>query len=70
MGRCLSSVDCGLFHCGHLPPLTADGFTGPVYATPETLRLAEIHAVIQEDQALRKPEPARQPGSRFRRDRR
>ena len=31
-----------LDHCGFLPRLAADGFRGPVYATPETIRLAEI----------------------------
>ncbi|OLE23865.1 MAG: MBL fold metallo-hydrolase [Catenulispora sp. 13_1_20CM_3_70_7] len=31
-----------LDHCGYLPRLARDGFTGAVYATPETIRLAEI----------------------------
>jgi metallo-beta-lactamase family protein len=31
-----------LDHCGYLPRLAADGFAGPVYAAPETIRLAEI----------------------------
>lgn len=31
-----------LDHCGFLPRLAADGFRGPIYATPETIRLAEI----------------------------
>ena len=29
-------------HCGYLPALVAGGFTGPVWCTPETVRLAEI----------------------------
>jgi metallo-beta-lactamase family protein len=29
-------------HCGYLPRLVADGFDGPVYATPETIELAGI----------------------------
>jgi metallo-beta-lactamase family protein len=44
-----------LSHCGYLPRLAADGFTGPVYATPETIRLAEIvlrdSAHLQEEEA-------------------
>ena len=31
-----------LDHCGYLPRLVKEGFAGPVYATPETVRLAEI----------------------------
>jgi metallo-beta-lactamase family protein len=31
-----------LDHCGYLPRLVKEGFTGPVHATPETVRLAEI----------------------------
>jgi metallo-beta-lactamase family protein len=31
-----------LDHCGYLPRLVKDGFTGAVHATPETIRLAEI----------------------------
>src|SRR5206468_3958872 len=31
-----------LDHCGYLSRLVKDGFTGAVYATPETIRLAEI----------------------------
>ncbi|MBO1415288.1 MBL fold metallo-hydrolase RNA specificity domain-containing protein [Streptomyces sp. FH025] len=31
-----------LDHCGHLPRLVRDGFTGPVYCTPDTARLAEL----------------------------
>jgi metallo-beta-lactamase family protein len=31
-----------LDHCGYLPRLVKDGFGGAVYATPETIRLAEI----------------------------
>jgi metallo-beta-lactamase family protein len=31
-----------LDHCGFLPRLAADGFRGPIHATPETIRLAEI----------------------------
>jgi metallo-beta-lactamase family protein len=44
-----------LDHCGYIPRLAADGFTGPVYATPETIRLAEIvlrdSAHLQEEEA-------------------
>jgi metallo-beta-lactamase family protein len=44
-----------LDHCGYLPRLAADGFTGPVYATRETIRLAEIvltdSAHLQEEEA-------------------
>lgn len=29
-------------HCGYLPRLVADGFDGPVYATPGTIELARI----------------------------
>jgi len=42
-------------HCGRLPLLTADGFEGPVYATPPTCDLARIlladSAHIQEEDA-------------------
>lgn len=31
-----------LDHCGYLPALVRQGFTGPVYATQETVELAEI----------------------------
>jgi metallo-beta-lactamase family protein len=44
-----------LDHCGYLPRLAADGFSGPIYATPETIRLAEIilrdSAHLQEEEA-------------------
>jgi metallo-beta-lactamase family protein len=31
-----------LDHCGYLPRLVKDGFTGDIHATPETIQLAEI----------------------------
>ena len=31
-----------LDHCGYLPRLVVDGFTGPIYATPSTRDLAEL----------------------------
>ncbi|WP_071796138.1 MBL fold metallo-hydrolase RNA specificity domain-containing protein [Natronohydrobacter thiooxidans] len=31
-----------LDHCGYLPKLVADGFRGPIYATPATREVAEI----------------------------
>ena len=44
-----------LDHCGYLPRLAAQGFSGPVYCTPGTHRLAEIvlrdSARLQEEQA-------------------
>ena len=44
-----------LDHCGYLPRLVADGFTGPVLATPDTAELAEIvlrdSAHLQEEDA-------------------
>ncbi len=43
-------------HCGKLPRLVRDGFTGPIYATPATCDLAEIlladSAHIQQEDAL------------------
>lgn len=42
-------------HCGYLPRLVADGFTGPVYASPGTAALARIvlpdSARLQEEEA-------------------
>jgi metallo-beta-lactamase family protein len=44
-----------LDHCGYLPRLVKDGFTGAIHATPETVRLAEIvlrdSAHLQEEEA-------------------
>jgi metallo-beta-lactamase family protein len=37
-----------LDHCGYLPALVRDGFTGPVYCTPNT---AELAAIIMRDSA-------------------
>lgn len=46
-----------LDHVGRLPKLVADGFTGPVYATPATLAVAEVvlrdAARIQEEDVAR-----------------
>lgn len=43
-------------HCGRLPKLVREGFTGPIYATPATRDLAEIlladSAHIQEEDAF------------------
>ena len=42
-----------LDHCGYLPALVRDGFTGPIYATPNTAALAAIvlrdSAKLQEE---------------------
>ena len=44
-----------LDHCGYLPRLAKEGFTGPVHATPDTIKLAEIvlkdSAHLQEEEA-------------------
>jgi metallo-beta-lactamase family protein len=44
-----------LDHCGYLPRLVKEGFTGPIHATPETVQLAEIvlrdSAHLQEEEA-------------------
>jgi metallo-beta-lactamase family protein len=44
-----------LDHCGYLPRLVKEGFTGAIHATPETVRLAEIvlrdSAHLQEEEA-------------------
>lgn len=44
-----------LDHCGYLPRLVRDGFTGPILCTPETAALAEIvlrdSAHLQEEDA-------------------
>jgi metallo-beta-lactamase family protein len=37
-----------LDHCGYVPALVRDGFTGPVYCTPNT---AELAAIIMRDSA-------------------
>jgi len=37
-----------LDHCGYLPALVRDGFTGPVYCTPNT---AELAAIVMRDSA-------------------
>ncbi len=43
-------------HCGKIPRLVRDGFTGPIYATPPTCQLAEIMMAdsgkIQEEDAF------------------
>lgn len=45
-----------LDHCGYLPRLAAEGFSGPVYATAATIELARIvlrdSAHLQEEDAL------------------
>lgn len=45
-----------LDHCGYLPRLARDGFAGAVYATPETIRLAEI--VLRDSAHLLEEEAA------------
>ena len=45
-----------LDHCGYLPRLVKDGFTGAVYTTPETFRLAEI--VLRDSAHLLEEEAA------------
>ncbi|NUP48909.1 MAG: MBL fold metallo-hydrolase [Catenulispora sp.] len=45
-----------LDHCGYLPRLVRDGFAGAVYATPETVRLAEI--VLRDSAHLLEEEAA------------
>lgn len=44
-----------LDHCGYLPRLVADGFQGPVYATPSTIELVAIvladSAHLQQEEA-------------------
>ncbi|MBV8083130.1 MAG: MBL fold metallo-hydrolase, partial [Candidatus Eremiobacteraeota bacterium] len=46
-----------LDHCGYLPALTQQGFTGPVYTTPATIDVATLvlrdSAGLQEDEAQR-----------------
>ncbi|HLN47355.1 MAG TPA: MBL fold metallo-hydrolase [Magnetospirillaceae bacterium] len=46
-----------LDHCGYLPALTQQGFTGPVYTTPATIEVATLvlrdSAGLQEDEAQR-----------------
>jgi metallo-beta-lactamase family protein len=46
-----------LDHCGYLPALTQQGFTGPVYCTPATAEVAVLvlrdSAGLQEDEAAR-----------------
>ena len=36
-----------LDHCGYLPALVRDGFSGPIYCTPRT---AELAAIVPSDQ--------------------
>ncbi|WP_344663329.1 MBL fold metallo-hydrolase, partial [Catenulispora subtropica] len=45
-----------LDHCGYLPRLVKEGFTGAVYATPETISLAEI--VLRDSAHLLEEEAA------------
>ncbi|NUR28915.1 MAG: MBL fold metallo-hydrolase [Catenulispora sp.] len=58
-----------LDHCGYLPRLVKEGFTGAIHATPETIRLAEIvlrdsahlleeEAELANEQGWSKHEPA------------
>ena len=50
-----------LDHCGHLPALVAQGFSGPVYLTPQTADIAALaladSAHLQERAAERSSEP-------------
>ncbi|HTW13854.1 MAG TPA: MBL fold metallo-hydrolase [Nocardioides sp.] len=46
-----------LDHCGYVPRLVRDGFTGPIHCTPETASLA---AIVLRDSAHLQEEDARQ----------